>query len=148
MATKAYLMINIKKEFCQGGQIQKIIADQETMPEVRCIERIDGACDLLAEIETPIRVIFVANRVWAKEWVKDFRVLKVEPSKGDAYQKPAACHIIKTQSNCTQLLERTPASLAKEELERLHIHKEPLGSPTRYRSSLVEEAEKIIRRGC
>jgi len=79
MATKAYLMIHVKEEFNKTNQIEAIVAELRTIPEVKCIESADGACDLLVHIVAPIRAVFTANKVMVKEWVKDLRILKVEP---------------------------------------------------------------------
>ncbi len=147
MATKAYFMIRVKKNFCWNSQMEDIVAELETIPEVKCIEPINGVCDLLVTIEAPIRAVLTANKVLAMDWVKDLRMLQVESSPAGIRQKLAERHVLKTRSNHTQLLESAPTSRAKEqELERIHVHKEPLGTPTGYQSSLVEEAEKIIRR--
>jgi len=85
MATKAYFMINVTEKFCQGDY-PDILRDLETIPEVKAAERISGACDLLVKVEAPIRMIFVANKLLAKEWVKRLHVLYVEPIHPDIYQ--------------------------------------------------------------
>ena len=85
MATKAYFMINVDGKFCNNGY-QGILRDLETIPEVRAVERVDGKCDLFVEVDAPVRVIFVANKILAKEWVKRLQVLKVEPFQAEEYQ--------------------------------------------------------------
>jgi len=85
MATKAYFMINVTEKFCQNGY-QDILRDLETIPEVKAVERISGACDLLVKVDAPVRMIFVANKLLAKEWVKRLHVLYVEPIQPDEYQ--------------------------------------------------------------
>ena len=85
MATKAYFMINVADKFWQEGY-QRIFKDLEAIPEVKAIERVNGACDLLVKVEAPIRMIFVANKLMAKEWVKRLHVLHVEPIQPESYQ--------------------------------------------------------------
>ena len=85
MATKAYFMVNVAEKFWQEGY-QRIFRDLEAIPEVKAIERVNGACDLLIKVEAPIRMIFVANKLMAKEWVKRLHVLHVEPIQPEAYQ--------------------------------------------------------------
>ena len=85
MATKAYFMINVAEKFCQNGY-QGILMDLEAIPEVKAVERVNGACDLLVKVEAPIRMIFVANKLLAKEWVKRLYVLNIEPFQTEEYQ--------------------------------------------------------------
>ena len=85
MATRAYFMINVAEEFCQNGY-QGILRDLEAISEVKAVERVTGACDLLVKVEAPIRMIFVANKLMAKEWVKRLHVLHVEPIQPEEYQ--------------------------------------------------------------
>ncbi len=85
MATRAYFMVSVGEKFCQNGY-QDILRDLETIPEVKSIERVSGACDLMVKVEAPIRMIFVANKLLAKEWVKRLHVLQAEPIQPDEYQ--------------------------------------------------------------
>ena len=85
MATKAYFMVSVAEKFCQDGY-QGILRDLEAIPEVKSVERVSGACDLLVKIEAPIRMIFVANKLMAKNWVKRLYVLNVEPFQTEEYQ--------------------------------------------------------------
>jgi hypothetical protein len=85
MATRAYLMINIAEGLCQNGY-QSALRDLEAIPEVKSIELVSGACDLLVKVDAPIRLIFLANKLMAKEWVKRLYVLKVEPFQTEQYQ--------------------------------------------------------------
>lgn len=78
MVTKAYFMVNVAEKFCQNGY-QRVFKDLEAIPEVKAVERVSGACNLLVKVEAPIRMIFVANKLMAKEWVKRLHVLHVEP---------------------------------------------------------------------
>ena len=94
MATKAYFMVNVVEKFCQDGY-QGIFRDLETIPEVKAVERVSGACDLLVKVEAPIRMIFVANKLMAKEWVKRLYVLKVEPIQPEEYQGLSIDELIK-----------------------------------------------------
>ena len=145
MATKAYFMIDLKKELCPGGRIEDIIADLETISEVRCVEPIDGACDLLVEIEAPIRVVFVANKLLTKDWVKNLRILKVEPFPTSAFEKLAVHHVLKARRRHPQLARNKPVSITKV-VEGTQIAKNSLGSSTGQRRSVLEEVEHIIKR--
>ena len=129
MATKAYFMIRIKEGLHNNGRIEEMIGELEAIPEVICVEPIDGICDLLAQVEAPIRAVFVANKVMAKEWVKDLRMLKVEPLYTEVHDETAVPNVLKEVGKHLEQLETTSLS---EFLNK--------------RSSLVKEAEKIIRR--
>lgn len=85
MATKAYFMLCVVEKFCQDSY-QRILSDLEAIPEVQAVERVSGGCDLLVKVEAPIRMIFVANKILAKEWVKRLHVLQVEPIQPEEYQ--------------------------------------------------------------
>ena len=85
MVTRAYFMINVAEGFCQNGY-QAVWKDLEAIPEVKSAERVRGTCDLLVKVEAPIRMIFVANKIMAKEWVKRLYVLNVEPFQTEEYQ--------------------------------------------------------------
>ncbi len=80
MATKAYFMVNVAEKFCPNGY-QNVLRDLVTVPEVESIERVDGICDLMVKVETPISVGVVADKILAKAWVQRLRVLKVEPAE-------------------------------------------------------------------
>jgi len=94
MGTRAYFMVNVEKKSCQNGY-QDMLRDLEAIPEVKAVERVSGACDLLVKVDAPIRMIFVANKLMAKEWVKRLYVLKVEPFKGDDYQGLSVDELLK-----------------------------------------------------
>ena len=94
MGTRAYFMVNVEEKFCQNGY-QDMLRDLEAIPEIKSVERVSGACDLLVKVDAPIRMIFVANKLMAKEWVKRLYVLKVEPFKGDDYQGLSVDELLK-----------------------------------------------------
>jgi hypothetical protein len=80
MGTKAYFMINVDSQTAQldnyyVGAVNELMA----IPEVECVEPVSGIYDLMVKVDVPIRVILVANKILAKEWVKRLHVLKVEP---------------------------------------------------------------------
>ena len=79
MGTKAYFMIDAVDEVCREGRWLEAKRDLETIPEVEAVEAISGSCDFMAKVDAPIRVILVANKILAKEWVKRLRILLVEP---------------------------------------------------------------------
>lgn len=88
MATKAYLMIQVKKEFYQNGRMEEVLADLKARPEVKRIEVIDNAdYDLLVETEAPVRAGITAFKVLALDWVKNLRLLKVTFSYTNRHQE-------------------------------------------------------------
>lgn len=86
MATRVYFMINVAEEYRQDGY-QDILRDLRTIPEIKAVERVSGECDLLVKAEVPVRMIFIAHKLRAKEWVKSLQVLRVEPMLPDEYQE-------------------------------------------------------------
>ena len=94
MATKAYFKVDIAEKFCQDSY-QTILRDLETIPEVKSVERVIGSCDLLVKVDVPIRMIFVANKIRSKKWVKGFRVLNVEVGEATEAPKPAERELLK-----------------------------------------------------
>jgi len=97
MGTKAYFMINMEKKFSEDGYYLDAVRELEAMPEVESVESVSGAYDLLVKVDAPIRVIFVANKIRTKEWVKGFRVLKVEYAEPAEAPKPTLQELLKTQ---------------------------------------------------
>jgi len=98
MTTKAYFMVNVDEKFCQDGY-QEAVRDLQAMPEVKSVESVSGVCDLLVQVEAPIRVILVANKIMSKEWVKRLYVLKVEPFQPEGVPKPTAPELLKAQTS-------------------------------------------------
>ena len=94
MGTKAYFMVSIAERFCQNGY-QDILRDLEAIPEVKSVEAVMSMCDLVVKVEAPIRMIFVANKLLAKEWVKRLHVLHVEPIQPEEYQGLTIDELIK-----------------------------------------------------
>jgi len=81
METKAYLMIKMERK--DGGDGERdAVKELEAMPEIEAVAPVSGEYDLVgvAMVDTPKRVARGANEIQAKEWVKDLRVLKVEPA--------------------------------------------------------------------
>ena len=89
MATKAYFMINMDTKFNHDSYYLGAIRELEAMPEVESVEPVSGMCDLLVKVDAPIRVMFIANKIRTKEWVKGFRVLKVESAQPTEASEPA-----------------------------------------------------------
>jgi len=79
MGTKAYLMVNLEKRFCDDGYYLNAVKDLATIPEVESVEPVSGICDLMVKVDAPIRVVFIANKVLAREWVKSLKILRIEP---------------------------------------------------------------------
>jgi len=113
MATKAYFMVWVKEGFCQNGRIEDMVAELETIPEVRRIEPVDGICDLLVQVEAPIRAVFTANKVLALGWVKDLRMLKVEPLHAKKHHEPTMPEVLKQVSKHLEQLEHKATRLTK-----------------------------------
>ena len=85
MATKAYFMVSIAEKFGEDG-FQNILRDLEAIPEVKTVERVKGACDLLIKVEAPpSMMISLANKLLAKDWVKRLHVLHIVPIQPDEY---------------------------------------------------------------
>lgn len=84
MATKAYLMINMEKRFSDDGYYSDALRELAAIPEVESVEPVSGICDLMVKVNAPIRVIFVADKIRTKEWVKSLRILRVEPTEPSA----------------------------------------------------------------
>ena len=89
MGTKAYFMVNMDKRFSNDGYYLEAIRELEAIPEVKEVKPVSGACDLLVKVEAPIRMIFVANKIRTKNWVKSFHVLNVETAQPTEAPKPA-----------------------------------------------------------
>jgi hypothetical protein len=96
MGTKAYFMINMEKRFSDDGYYLDAIRELEAMPEVETVNPVSGMCDLLVKVDAPIRMIFVANKIRVKKWVKSLHVLKVEPSEAEKVSEVAAPDMAKT----------------------------------------------------
>ena len=95
MGTKAYLMVNLEKRFSDDGYYLNAVRELATIPEVESIETVSGVCDLLVKVDAPIRVVFVANKILAKEWVKGLRILRIEPLEPDETPKPTKPKLLK-----------------------------------------------------
>ena len=86
MAIKAYFVISVAEEFYQN-HYQDVLRALEAVPEIESIERIKGACDLLVKVTAPVRVVSVANKILAKEWVRSLHMFKVEPFRLEGYPR-------------------------------------------------------------
>ena len=86
MMAKAYLMINVTEEGVRNGY-RDVVSDLKAIPEVMSIERVSGTCDLIVKVEVPVSnwVVFAANKVLAKKWVKHLHALNVEPFGAGEY---------------------------------------------------------------
>jgi len=98
MTTKAYFMVSVAEKFCQDGY-REAVTDLQAMPEVKSVESVSGVCDLLVQVEAPIRVVLVANKIMAKEWVKRLYVLKVEPFQPEGAPKPAERELLEARTD-------------------------------------------------
>ena len=78
MGTTAYFMIKTASEAGEEGY-EEALKELAAIPEIESIEPVSGDYDLVARVETPARVIRVANKVLENEWVKRLEVLRVEP---------------------------------------------------------------------
>jgi len=87
MATKAYFMIRVAEEFSHDGY-KKVIEDLQTVPEVKAVEPVRGSsCDILVQVEAPIRVIMTAHKIMAMKWLERLNVLTVEPIEANEHQR-------------------------------------------------------------
>lgn len=84
MGTKAYLMIKMTKKYGHDSSYLEAVRDLEAIPEVESVKPVSGGCDLLAKVDAPIRVIFVANKIRALKWVEGLRILEVESEPAEA----------------------------------------------------------------
>lgn len=98
MGTKAYFMVNMEKRFSEDSYYLEAVGELEAIPEVESVEPVSGAYDLLVKVDAPIRVIFVANKIRAKKWVKNLHILKIEYPESTAVPKPAISESLKTQA--------------------------------------------------
>lgn len=80
MATKAYFMVDVADKFCPNGY-QDVLRGLAEIDEIQCVERVDGICDLLVKVNTPVKAGIIADKILNKEWVKSLRVLNVEPAE-------------------------------------------------------------------
>lgn len=119
MGTKAYFMISVADEFYQNG-CEKAVRDLEAMPEVKAIEPVRGAFDLLVLVEAPVRVIVVANKIMAKEWVKRLNVLTVL-TVPERHPKPLREET--PDSELHQHIEEGNAGLLSKKSPELEMHR-------------------------
>lgn len=102
MGTKAYFMVKMKKKFNEDGYYLDAVRELEAMPEVESVEPVSGVCDLLVKVDAPIRVIFVANKIRVKEWLKSLRVLEIEYTETGEALEPTAPELLKTRASSTK----------------------------------------------
>ena len=102
MATKAYFTINMEKRFSDDGYYLDAVREVEAMPEVEAVKRVSGMCDLLVKVDTPIGVIFVANKIRVKKWVKSLHILNVEPTEAEEVSKLAAPDLARTKTTSSR----------------------------------------------
>lgn len=111
MATKAYFMVNVADGFSKERRV-KAQRELEAMPEVQSVEWVSGTCDLLVTVEAPIRVIFVAHKIMAKEWVKRLRYAKIEELETTRHPKLAVWDLLKGLIKEHKLRHGTTAGVA------------------------------------
>ncbi len=97
MARRGYCMINVAEKFCPNGY-QDVLRDLATIPEVKSAERIDGICDLLVKVETPVGMSSVADKILPKKWVESLRILEIEPVELSETIKLTGPEVIKAQT--------------------------------------------------
>jgi len=86
MGMKAYFMIGVDEKFCPNGY-QDVLKDLESIPDVKSVDRVKGACDLLVKVDTNLsRMMFVANKVMSSKWAKRLNVLQVEPIQPEEFK--------------------------------------------------------------
>ena len=89
MGNKAYFMIEMGRKCCDEDCYLDAVRELEAMPEVEAVKPVSGVCDLLVKVDAPTRVIFIANKIRAKKWVKGFRILNIELAQGAEVPRPA-----------------------------------------------------------
>lgn len=85
MATTAWFMINVAEKFRRYGR-QEVVRDLQAMPEVKSVDVVGGLYDLVVEVEAPLSVVLVANKIMAKEWVKRLDTLVEKPLELDRHK--------------------------------------------------------------
>ena len=96
MATERYLMmIHVTEEAGKNGY-QDVLRDLITIPWVQSIEQLDGIFDLMVQVECPDIVGYgAADPLLAKAWVKNLRVLRVEPAEPSEIMTPRVLELTK-----------------------------------------------------
>jgi len=86
MGEKAYFMIKMKGADDGDGHAAAA-RDLEAIPEVEAVEPVSGEYDfvVVAVVDAPIRVGLVAKKIESKQWLKNLRVLKVEPAEPNPF---------------------------------------------------------------
>lgn len=88
-------MINVDEKF-RHSSYQDILRDLVTIPEVKSVEVVRGVYDLVVQVEAPIKVVLVANKITAKEWVKRLHVLMEKPLELNRH-KPTIGGLVKSR---------------------------------------------------
>lgn len=87
MGTRAYFMINVGIDVSKDGYLGDPVKELEEMPEVVAVEPVFGMYDLMVEVNAPVRVIHVANKVMEKGWVKRLHILRAVATEPEEMAK-------------------------------------------------------------
>jgi hypothetical protein len=87
MGTRAYFMINVGIDVSKNGYLGDPVKELEEMPEVRAVEPVFGLYDLMVEVDAPVRVIHVANKIMEKYWVKRLHILRTVATEPEEIAK-------------------------------------------------------------
>ena len=106
VGTKAYFLVKM----AEGLDEERKVAAQrevEAIPEVKSVEPVSRAGELLVTVEAPIKVILVAHKVMAKGWVERLRYVTIEEAQAltrakvtppgvpkTATKEPEALHVV------------------------------------------------------
>jgi len=78
--TTAYFLIEVAEGFDEERCV-KALRELGAIPEVKSVEPVGRVGELLVTVEAPIKVILVANKIMAKEWVERLRYVTIEEAQ-------------------------------------------------------------------
>jgi hypothetical protein len=87
MGTRAYFMINVGIDVSKSGYLGDPVKELEEMSEVVAVEPVFGMYDLMVEVNAPVRVIHMANKVMEKGWVKRLHILRTVATEPEEMAK-------------------------------------------------------------
>ena len=76
MGLRAYLLVDVADDVQQTEFIQQL-RELEEMPGIDFVDPVIGSHDMVVMVEAPVTVEAIANKLRAKEWVKDMEILRI-----------------------------------------------------------------------
>jgi uncharacterized protein with GYD domain len=76
MGLRAYLLVDVADDVQQRDFIQEL-RKLEEMPGIDFVDPVIGSHDMVIMVEAPVTVEAIANKVRAKEWVKNMEILRI-----------------------------------------------------------------------